>query len=375
MNWCWGHFGMQQGEVCRELHSLHLRWHGGHLSEHIFRRLPCRPSFLKLHNSSGSLQSGSLSLSLLFSCCIVFSSFFLVCFWVLFLPDEVLVLDLSLLICGCGDDDDDAETAVSGNRERCVACLSNDQSQRTQGRDPGRKQPVSQFDPSSGFYTLLLCLFFPCKIVVCFSSSFLAASGHSFFFLLVRQLQQKLLLSFFLVVRTSSCLFCKQMSDLLSGVCGVRGASSIAHLQPHLPHFLRGFLAAETTHLSRLSHPLITQTLFGSSSSNNSISFSSYYSSWVLVDRPVPLPPTTTTPFSSAAASSSSICISTKASSSPTSDLEMGNNFHHQGRIPLNGSSVQYPLLMKVAEEYLGSSSSNHLTVGDGVLLDSWMLV
>jgi hypothetical protein len=30
---------------------------------------------------------------------------------------------------------------------------------------------------------------------------------------------------------------------------------------------------------------------------------------------------------------------------------------------------------MKVAEEYLGSSSSNHLTVGDGVLLDSWMLV
>ncbi len=87
--------------------------------------------------------------------------------------------------------------------------------------------------------------------------------------------------------------------------------------------------------------------------------------SWVLVNQPVPLPPTTTTPFSSAAASSSSIYISTKASSSsPTSDLEMGNNFHHQGRIPLNGSSVEYPLLMKVGEEYLGSSSSNHLTVG-----------
>jgi len=105
---------------------------------------------------------------------------------------------------------------------------------------------------------------------------FLAASGHSFFFLLVRQLQQKLLLRYFLVVRTS-CLFCEQMSDLLSGVCGVRGASSIAHLRPHLPHFLRGFLAAETTHLSRLSHPLVTQTLLGSSS-NSSISFSSCYS-------------------------------------------------------------------------------------------------
>ncbi len=87
--------------------------------------------------------------------------------------------------------------------------------------------------------------------------------------------------------------------------------------------------------------------------------------SWVLVNRPVPLPPATTTPFSSAAASSSSIGISTKASSSPTSDLEIGNNnFHHQGRIPLNGSSVEYPLLMKVAEEDLGSSSSSHLTVG-----------
>ncbi len=163
---------MQQGEVCRELHSLHLRWHGGHLSEHIFRRLPCRPSFLKLHNSSGSLQSGSLSLSLsslfLLHC---FLFFLPGLFWVLFLPDEVPILDLSLLICGCGDDDD-AKTAVGGNRERCVACLSNDQSQRTQGRDPGRKQPVSQFDPSSGFYTVLLCLFFPCKIVVCFSSSF-----------------------------------------------------------------------------------------------------------------------------------------------------------------------------------------------------------
>jgi hypothetical protein len=84
--------------------------------------------------------------------------------------------------------------------------------------------------------------------------------------------------------------------------------------------------------------------------------------SWVLVNQPVPLPPATTTPFSSAAASSSSIGISTKASSSPTSDLEIGNNFHHQGRIPLNGSSVEYPLRMKVAEEDLGSSS--HLTVG-----------
>ncbi len=83
--------------------------------------------------------------------------------------------------------------------------------------------------------------------------------------------------------------------------------------------------------------------------------------SWVLVNRPVPLPPATTTPFSSAAASSSSICISTKASSSPTSDIEIGNNFH-QGRMPLNGSSVEYPLLMKVAEQDLGSGS--HLTVG-----------
>ncbi len=55
----------------------------------------------------------------------------MVCFWVLFLPNEVLVLDLSLFICGCGDDDDDddAESTVGGNQERCVACLSNDQSQ------------------------------------------------------------------------------------------------------------------------------------------------------------------------------------------------------------------------------------------------------
>jgi hypothetical protein len=26
---------MQQGEVCGELHSLQLRWHGGHFIEHL----------------------------------------------------------------------------------------------------------------------------------------------------------------------------------------------------------------------------------------------------------------------------------------------------------------------------------------------------
>ncbi len=30
-----GHFEMRQSEVCWEVQSLHLRWHGGHVSEHL----------------------------------------------------------------------------------------------------------------------------------------------------------------------------------------------------------------------------------------------------------------------------------------------------------------------------------------------------